>query len=266
MKRLFFIVLTIAALGVGMFAWGIASDRAVVAPTPLDSRIPAYELIEYRGHQYHVVRVDLKKQDLRMFYQNSEGNRYGSIDTLKRELEDQHQKLIFATNGGIYAEDFSPLGLYIEHGEELAKLNTSKASTGNFFLQPNGVFEIFSDTYALYTTAEWSARNNPRPDYAVQSGPMLVVDGLINSNFTENSSRALIRSGVGSGASAEELVFVLSDDPVNFYDFAAFFRDSLGSQRALYLDGAISDMYVQGVYLANFRNEYSTIFGITIPN
>ncbi|MEK7616236.1 MAG: phosphodiester glycosidase family protein [Patescibacteria group bacterium] len=261
MKKGLFILVT-AIIVIAIFWVGHPLSDEILTPTPDDPRIPKYERIEYEGNAFHVVYVNLQKQDLKMYYKNPAGQRYGSISSLQTELKNQGENLVFATNGGIYAEDFSPLGLYIEDAEQISKLNTSKASTGNFFLQPNGVFEISGDTHSIQTTSEWKAMDR-QSDYAVQSGPMLVIDGVINAKFTANSENKLIRSGVGS-ISNFEIVFVLSSDPVNFYEFASFFKDHLGASRALYLDGTISDMYVDGVYLGNLQGEYSTIIGVTI--
>ena len=41
---------------------------------------------------------------------------------------------------------------------------------------------------------------------------------------------------------AQHLVFAISQQPINFYDFAQLFRDQLGCQDALYLDGSISSI------------------------
>lgn len=50
-------------------------------------------------------------------------------------------------NGGMYMEDRTPLGLYIENTKQLTRLNTARGS-GNFYLQPNGVFYITTDNKA----------------------------------------------------------------------------------------------------------------------
>jgi uncharacterized protein YigE (DUF2233 family) len=38
----------------------------------------------------------------------------------------------------------------------------------------------------------------------------------------------------------------VSETPVNFHTFGRLFRDELGCQDALYLDGSISQIYVDG--------------------
>jgi uncharacterized protein YigE (DUF2233 family) len=41
------------------------------------------------------------------------------------------------------------------------------------------------------------------------------------------------------------LVFVISNGPVTFYEFAVLFRDGLACDNALFLDGSISALYSQ---------------------
>ena len=79
------------------------------------------------------------------------------------------------------------------------------------------------------------------PDYATQSGPMLVINGKLHPKFLENSTSRKIRNGVGINGGA--VIFVKSEDPVNFHTFATLFRDDLGAPNALYLDGTISRLY-----------------------
>ena len=51
-----------------------------------------------------------------------------------------------------------------------------------------------------------------------------------------------MRSGIG--VSDDSVIFAISEQPVNFYEFATFFRDVLNCSSALYLDGVISRMYL----------------------
>ena len=55
--------------------------------------------------------------------------------------------------------------------------------------------------------------------WATQSGPMLLINGAINPEFQENSANLKIRSGVGI-IDDRNVVFVISNEPINFYDFA----------------------------------------------
>ena len=111
-------------------------------------------------------------------------------------------------------------------------------SGGNFALRPNGVFWV-KGTRAAVTETDAYRRLNPVPDFATQSGPLLLAGGRIHPEFNADGTSFKVRSGVGvckDGA----MKFAVSAGPVNFYSFAVFFRDTLGCPDALYLDGSIS--------------------------
>ncbi|MBI3230953.1 MAG: phosphodiester glycosidase family protein, partial [Burkholderiales bacterium] len=67
------------------------------------------------------------------------------------------------------------------------------------------------------------------------------LGGKIHPAFNPQSSSRFIRNGVG--IVGKEALFVMSEKPVTFYEFAVFFRDVLHCQDALYLDGAVSSLY-----------------------
>jgi uncharacterized protein YigE (DUF2233 family) len=76
---------------------------------------------------------------------------------------------------------------------------------------------------------------------ATQSGPLLLRNGAVNPALDPASTSRLVRNGVG--ISKDTIVFVISEQPINFYEFAVFFRDELQCQDALYLDGVVSSLY-----------------------
>jgi uncharacterized protein YigE (DUF2233 family) len=125
-------------------------------------------------------------------------------------------------------------------------LDTRTAKNANFYLQPNGVFFIEGGKYAVLSTKAFREKypdlKDKRPDFATQSGPMLVINDSINSNFTNGSQNMNIRSGVGILPNGNP-VFIICQG-INFYDFAALFKDKFGCRSALFLDGAISEMFV----------------------
>ena len=194
----------------------------------------------FEGASYIVCSFDLAKDDLRMFWKDGEGTPYKTFPVLADALKGQGLTLAFAMNGGMYDENFSPVGLYIEGGRELALANT-KTVTGepakipNFYKQPNGVFYVGDDDAGVLETGLFL---NVRPEtvFATQSGPMLVIDGKIHPAFIEGSTDLKPRDGVGV-SSPTEVHFAISEGRVNFYDFARFFRDKLGCKNALFLDG-----------------------------
>lgn len=195
--------------------------------------------------------VDLDKSLLRSFWLDPMGQPYGSIERLLEEPSLKDFRLKFAINGGIYDDQLRPKGLYIEQGKLLKILDTANPGSdqGNFYLEPNGVFVIDSKGSAHILTTEDFAeqflpKNKNNIQLAVQSGPALLINGVINSQFAEQSNNKKKRSGVGV-INDRRVVFALSSKPISFYDFAALFARA-GCRNALYLDGDVGGLYVEG--------------------
>lgn len=202
--------------------------------------------------------ADLKKQHLQLYWKDDQHKPFGSIQRLKSWLEAHKQQLVFAMNGGMYRPDHSPLGLYIENSITLSPLDTSNGN-GNFYLQPNGVFYITTDNIpVICKTADF--KNNGEVKYATQSGPMLLIDGQLHAAFKEGSANLNIRNGVGILPDGR-VVFVMSKQGVNFYDFAGYFK-SLGCRNALYLDGFVSRMYVPEKEWRQLDGDFGVMIGV----
>ena len=190
------------------------------------------------GMLYTVASVDLRRDDLRLHWLNpANGQPYLTFQALKARLAKQGRPLLFATNSGIYAEGFRPLGLHVENGRTLVNINNAK-SGGNFALLPNGVFWVKGTQAGVMETQAYR-RADLRPTFATQSGPLLVAGGRLHPAFNKSSSSFKVRSGVGVCRDGR-VKFAVSAGPVNFYAFAVFFRDVLRCPDALYLDGSIS--------------------------
>ncbi len=217
---------------------------------------------EQGGISYIVAHVQMDKAPLRLHWKNDAGIPYRNFTALRGALDEKGDRLVFATNAGIYARDYTPLGLHVQDGHELAPLNL-KNGGGNFFLKPNGVFYTAGGHAGVLSTDDYAAAGL-RPDVAVQSGPMLLRHGAVHPSFSPGSDSRHRRNGVGV-VSDTEAVFVLSEQEVNLYDFALFFRDELGCTDAIYLDGAISGMYAPAVHRDDPGMEYVGMFGISDP-
>ncbi len=192
-----------------------------------------------------------------MYYKDEQGNHLGSIAKLKSWLATKGQILVFAMNGGMYQEDLKPVGLYIENGKVLSPLNKRDAG-GNFYLKPNGVFFITRNNIAgISTTNDF---NTAQVLYATQSGPMLVINGNIHHSFAKGSANINIRNGVGILPDGK-VVFALSKVPVNFYDFAEYFKE-LGCKNALYMDGFVSRMYAPQKQWTQTDGDFGVMIGI----
>lgn len=196
------------------------------------------------GNSYTVCRFDLRQDHLRLFSLDGNGEPYGSFSALSAALEDKGEALAFAMNAGMYGEDLKPIGLYIEDGRLQRKLNR-RNGPGNFHLKPNGVFFIDGDKGGVMETEAFAA-SGLKPQFASQSGPMLVVGGQIHPKFSPDGTSLQRRNGVGA-PDEHTLIFVISENRVNFHSFARLFKDSLGCPNALFLDGAISSLHAPDV-------------------
>lgn len=196
--------------------------------------------INFREQSFDVVTVDPKAFEVRLFWKNEQGEPYEDFQSLSNSLESQGKSLRFATNAGIFSEDYTPGGLHVEDGEVLKNLNL-KDGYGNFHMKPNGVFVLGAEGAGV-VESEAFTQTDLHPTLATQSGPMLVMDGDLHPAFNEGSSNRYIRNGVGVDKNGN-IHFVISNSRVNFFDFASLFRDRLKCPDALYLDGSISEFY-----------------------
>lgn len=181
-----------------------------------------------------------KPEAVKMFWSDAQKHPFKSFDSLDLWLKAQNKSLRFAMNGGMYMEDNSPLGLYIEKGKILKKLNT-RSGKGNFYMKPNGVFYTTKAGKAFIIPSE-QFKPAAGIQYATQSGPLLVIDGKIHPSFNASSQNVNIRNGVGILPDGQVL-FAMSKSLITFYDFARYFQEK-GCRYALYLDGGISKTYL----------------------
>ena len=206
--------------------------------------------------------VDARKQDIKFYWKDDNEEIFKSILNLKTWLDSKQQTLLFAMNGGMYKQDKSPQGLFIENKKTITVLDTSSGQ-GNFYLKPNGVFYITTNKIpAICSTPNFN--DNGQVKYATQSGPMLVSDGGIHPTFKEGSTNLNIRNGVGI-LPDNKIVFAMSKNEINFYDLANYFK-SLGCKNALYLDGLVSRTYLPEEDWTQTDGNFGVIIGVTKPS
>ncbi|QDE41697.1 hypothetical protein FIV34_15930 [Luteibacter pinisoli] len=233
-----FLLRTLALAGLAGLSIGCAEPADAV-----DGREVVFD-----SQSYFVVTVDTRREDIELFWRNPDTSEpFATIESLKAWTASKGRTLAFATNAGIYDRDFRPLGLYVEDGKAIVPLNLAHGNprSGNFSLLPNGVFAVYDDGTAEVRSTDAFRASARKPRWATQSGPMLVVDGEVNTQFDNGSDSMKWRSGV-CAKTAHDVVFVVSRAPVNFHAFARLFRDNLGCRDALFLDGTISQAWTPG--------------------
>lgn len=193
--------------------------------------------VEFEGVPFTTCEVAPREERLSLFLNDQEGRPFGTF----QGVEAEHGPLAFAMNAGMYHPDRRPVGLFRQDGQDLAPLVT-QAGPGNFGLLPNGLL-CLSDEGAFVIETLAYADGARTCDAATQSGPMLVIDGVLHTRFLPDSDSRYVRNGVGAAEDGGRAVFAISGGPVTFHQFARFFRDGLGLPDALYFDGNISRLY-----------------------
>jgi uncharacterized protein YigE (DUF2233 family) len=204
--------------------------------------------IIFKGKRFNFYISNLLIEDVKFHWIDPKSNMpYTTMAAVIKKLKDENQITQMVTNGGMFLMDQSPQGLFIEKGTVRINLDTIVPNKNNFYLKPNGVFYIDAQKNAHIDSTEAFGRLpihvKKNVKYATQSGPMVLINHVIHKEFVNGSKNAKIRSGVGV-INAKRVVFLISVDETNFYDFSVLFKDIFKCENALFLDGAISMMYL----------------------
>lgn len=203
-----------------------------------------FRQLTFQSKSYFICHAGAHKYNIEIFNKRPNSNDAYNFEALLALKKD---KLLFAVNGGMFEEDHSALGLLISNSKKVKNINLKKSNYGNFYLLPNGVFLIDKNNDAFIVTSENYSDKKYKPKFATQSGPMLVINGNISAHFTQGSKNTVVRNGDGINEKGE-VIFAISEEPVNFYEFAELFRDELKCKNALYLDGVVSQYFVPSTH------------------
>jgi uncharacterized protein YigE (DUF2233 family) len=163
------------------------------------------------------------------------------IDLEKNNIND----IEMITNGGMFENTMLPVGLMVINKKIKKVINLGpERPNSNFFMLPNGVFYIQNDSLFVTNTPNYILKK-PHPDFATQSGPMLVDNGNRHNEFKYKSQNVYNRSGVGILPNNRAIFIISEKQNTNFFDFSSIFMDIFSCKNALYLDGAISEMYLK---------------------
>jgi len=118
----------------------------LIATAPLQA-----ELIQHRGIDFHVYRVEPDKDVVQLLLAEKPGEP-NTFPKIQKRLEKKGQRLKFAMNSGIFEGNFMPTGLQVSEGKIVSPPNLDDfvkeregQLTPNFFLKPNGVFFMNED-------------------------------------------------------------------------------------------------------------------------
>ncbi len=231
---------------------------ALIAPT---AGFAQCETVLFDGAEFTACEVDLTRADVRLFLRDDAGNVLGTFGRVDDALP-EGARLGIAMNAGMFHDDRSPVGLYVEGGEQEMRIITSDGP-GNFGLLPNGVL-CLGDGEASVVESRAFADNPPACVHATQSGPMLVIDGALHPRFLRDSDSYNIRNGVGVNADGSQMWMAISDQAVNFHHFARFFRDHLDTPNALYFDGRVSRLHAPEIGRSDLGFPVGPILGVVV--
>jgi uncharacterized protein YigE (DUF2233 family) len=241
-----------AAFALLVLGFGAANGAASAACAPKD----------FNSAKFTVCAFDPRHDDIRLFLSGPDDKPYGSMAKLAEALKAKGEKLAFAMNAGMFGEDQSPVGLYVEDRRKQHEADTRGGAT-NFHMKPNGVFWIGDKVADVTETSRYLA-NMPPTRYATQSGPMLIIDGKVHPKIRPDGTSQKIRNGVGA-CKGGAVAFAIADEPVTFDMFARLFRDGLGCQNALFLDGSVSSLYAPEVNRDDEEEPLGPIVGVVRP-
>lgn len=210
---------------------------ALVAAPAVNADTPCAEQT-FEGSRFTVCPVDTKVHEIEIAWADSAGMPYRAFHVYAEQNDTKTVR--FAMNAGMFHFDGTSVGLLKIDGREIQKLSTTNGP-GNFHMKPNGVFFVTANGVGVEPTDDYAKRTDAIS--AVQSGPMLVINGALHPAFQADGPSRLIRNGVGVRG-ATKAFFVISEDGVSFGKFARLFRDRLDCRNALYFDGTVSSLWV----------------------
>ena len=224
--------------------------------TKLAGIVKTYEgskAIKFKGMEFDIFITNTDSNEISMHLKSpGKGKNYSNIIGLLNSEVLKGRKVLMITNAGMYTSSHEPEGLFIENRRPINELDKKIIPNTdlNFYMKPNGVYFIDTAEVNYISKTEdfegYVKKNKINVKYATQSGPMLVIGGEIHDKFKVGSPNLNIRSGVGI-ISDKKTVFIISKTETNFYDFGVLFKEVFNCKNALYLDGAISLMYINDI-------------------
>lgn len=185
--------------------------------------------------------ADPNRHNIAMTLASEGGEPYRNLATYAGSRGATAAPIAFAMNGGMYDDAGKPIGYYVENGVRKQELSRSDGS-GNFHLKPNGVFFGSNGSWQVMSTERFYAEVSDRPQFGTQSGPMLVIDGAVHPEITQDGPSKKFRNAVGVGQDGRAH-FVIANAPLSFGILARYYRDELKTPNALFLDGTVSALW-----------------------
>ncbi len=169
----------------------------------------------------HVFRVDLNKNKLDLVMANDLSLHNAPVDAFAH-----HSKALIAINGGFFDQNYHPLGLRIGNQHQHSPLKR---------ISWWGIFSVKDHTPHISSLSQYT--NNNQVEFAIQSGPRLLVKGKIPAlrpGFAE-------RSALGITPDNHVIILVTNNSPLTTTSLAELMNASpLNCVDAINLDGGSS--------------------------
>jgi uncharacterized protein YigE (DUF2233 family) len=176
----------------------------------------------------HVFRVDLRSNEFDLVTAKQLSQKHASI----REFA-QHSQALITLNGGFFDPNFQPLGLRVGR-----KLQHSPLKRISWW----GVFYINDQTPHLTSSRQY--QQGKHVDFAVQSGPRLIIKG----NIPSLKPGLAERSALGITSDGHIIILVTENTPMTTTALAKLMRaEPLNCKSALNLDGGSSSQLITNI-------------------
>lgn len=169
----------------------------------------------------HVFRVDLDKNKLALVTAKNLSLKNASADQFG-----EHSKALISINGGFFDHEFNPLGL---------RINNKKLQNPLKRISWWGIFYIKNNRPYISNIRNFN--QNSDIDFAVQSGPRLLIKGTIPSLKVGSADR----SALGVTPEGKVIILVSTNAPMSTYELAQMMKSPpLFCTDAINLDGGSS--------------------------
>ncbi len=169
----------------------------------------------------HAFRIDLKKNKLDLIMANDLSLHNASVDAFAH-----HSNALITINGGFFDRNYAPLGLRIGNQQQHSPLK---------HISWWGIFYIKNKTPYISSLKQYTSDN--QVDFAVQSGPRLLVNGQIPSLKTGYAER----SALGITSNQRVIILVTNNSPMTTTALAQLLKTTpLNCNNAINLDGGSS--------------------------
>ncbi len=169
----------------------------------------------------HVFRIDLTHNKLDLVMANFLSQPHASVDEFAH-----FSKALLTINGGFFDHNYRPLGLRISHQQQHSPLKR---------ISWWGIFYIKDQKPYLSSLGQFKSKAHI--DFAVQSGPRLLIDGHIPSLKAGRAER----SALGISPDGRVIILVTDNAPMTTTNLAELLQlPPLSCKQALNLDGGSS--------------------------